>query len=368
MTKEGWVMRHIIGFVIVLWASSFIVAQTQEELNQAIQVVRNWVNKPQGEVVFVLTRDWSHDLYGPRRECEFHAPGYEVTVDLPTMTVVGWSRYLFHWVKNARTDLPLLSEDQIKSIAFNYARRHFPHFNEFPNWEITLQKSKVEDLIFGTEKVAIHYLADLYPSVTNPQGQKIPILTTHCGVGVDPYTGEVIGFGYSHLPMTLTNLNPNFSPYEAKQRVEQAFRDLGAASAIAVMSSTEDMIYRDLPDGLVIGATQTSGLRLAYAFDYVVTVGMPGREDEFGTFDEPVFWRAAIDALTGELFHREQYCGSAGPKEKAILLKGLQRGQSKLRLFLESWQWRWGIGISVLVMGCIFLLWARHRRRRSSIL
>ncbi len=361
-------MRHIIGFFIVLWASSFIVAQTQEELNQAIQVVRNWVNKPQGEVDFVMTTDGSIDLYGPRRDADFHAPGYEVTVDLTTMTVVGWRRYLFHWVKNARTDLPLLNEDQIKSIAFNYAQRHFPHFNEFPNWEITLQKGKVEDLIFGTGKVAIHYLFDLHPFVTNPQGQKIPVLTTHCSVSVDPYTGEVIGFGYSHLPMTLTNLTPNFSPYEAKELVEQAFRDLGAVSAIAVMSSTEEMIFRDLPDGLVIGATQTSGLRLAYAFDYVVTVGMPGREDEFGTSDEPVFWRAAIDALTGELFHRERFLWIDGGKEKSILLKGLQRGQSKLRLFLESWQWRWGIGIIVLVMGCFFLLWARHRRRRLSVL
>ncbi len=135
---------------------------------------------------------------------------------------------------------------------------------------------------------------------------------------VDPYTGEVYGFGYKYMPMTLTNLTPNFSADEAKARIEQAFRNLGAAQVVAVMSVPED-IFLDAVDGLVIGATQTSGLRLAYVFDKVITTGAPGHEDEFGDTDHPALWRAAIDAHTGELFYREYWMGSTDEKDKQIL-------------------------------------------------
>lgn len=53
------------------------------------------------------------------------------------MRVEGWLIHLPDYVHDAMTDLSILSEDKIKDIAFNYAQQHFPHFKEFPNWEIT---------------------------------------------------------------------------------------------------------------------------------------------------------------------------------------------------------------------------------------
>lgn len=162
--------------------------------------------------------------------------------------------------------------------------------------------------------------------------------------------------------MTLTNFLPNFSAEEAKTRIEQAFLALGAAQANAVMSSP-DPPYDIMPDGLVIGATGASGLRLAYAFDYVVTVGALGYEGEFGTEIEPALFRASIDAHSGELFQIEYYLGSAGTKGASTLLKGSQQKESKPHSFLKIWRGRWEISIGVLVTGFIIILLARQRRR-----
>ncbi len=156
--------------------------------------------------------------------------------------------------------------------------------------------------------------------------KKIPFLATGCSVDMNPYSGDIIGFGYHYMPMTVKSLKPAFSPEEAKRRVEKAFLNMGAAQASAVWSDT-GFPYEDLPDGLVLGATQTSGLRLAYAFDYVLTVGTPETEDEFGTLQMPARFRAAIDAHTGELFFYEPLPGRrlGGEKEKQLLARGLKK-------------------------------------------
>lgn len=274
----------------------------QTELERAIQVVRNWLGDPKAPVTFLHEDKSSIDLFGPRMKLCFKAPLYtQIYVDLSTMKVVSWTRE--HTVQG---DRPLLSDDEIKKIAYNYAQQNFPHFSEYRNWDISIFKFKLRTPTGGK---AWSYSVDLFPYFINDQGQKVPCLTTHCGVGIDPYTGEVYGFGYNYMPMTLKSLTPNFSPSEAKTLIEQAFMKLGASKATAVMSSTDDPIFIDMPDGLVIGATQTSGMRLAYAFDYVVTVGAPGHEDEFGTTKSPARWHAAIDAHTGELFYREYWLG-----------------------------------------------------------
>lgn len=362
--QKGWYSLCVLILV------SFAFGQ-QTTLDQAVQVVRDWLGDPQAVVEFMFEEDESTavDLTGPRNSYEFWTGPYIVTVNIDRMRVEGWIIHLPDYVHDARTDLPVLSEDQIRDIAFNYTQQHFPYFTEFPNWEITpVEKDllKNRDETGQVIKEAWAYRVQLNPYFINGAGQKIPVLSTYCIVNVDPYTGNIIGFRYNYTPVTLTNLLPNFSAEEAKTRIEQAFLALGAAQANAVMSSP-DPPYDVIPDGLVIGATGTSGLRLAYAFDYVVTVGAPGHENEFGDEIEPALFRASIDAHTGEPFHIEYYMGSAGTKEALTLLKGSRREESKPHSFPEIWQRRWGISIGVLIMGFLFLLLARRRRRRSAM-
>ena len=309
-SKGGITVRwFVIG--LVLFVHHFSWSQSPE-LEQAIQVVRNWLGDPDAPVEFERADKVPIGLSGPTNEYVFNAPGYSsIAVDLNTMTVVSWvKKHVFP------TGLPLLSDEQIKNIAFNYAKANFPYFNEFPHWETDIFK-------FGSplskERGILKAVVLVTPYFINAQGQKIPFLVAGCRVNIDPYTGEVYGFGYKYMPMTLTNLTPNFSAEEAKVRIERAFQNLGAAQAVAVMSVPED-IFVDAVDGLVIGATQTSGLRLAYVFDKVITTGAPGYEDEFGDAEHPALWRAAIDAHTGELFYREYWLGSADEEDKKLLL------------------------------------------------
>ncbi len=299
-------MMRWLWFTIILLGTSIVLGQ-DPLLEQAIQVVRDWVGDPQAEVVYRGSQDYSFDLEGPTNCFFFRTGNYEITVDLDTMKVVDWGLLPDAYVNSAQTDQPMLTEDEIKNIALNYAQRHFPHWDEFPYWEfVSVEKFRVTN--WDDSKEAWVYIIQLSPYFINDAGQKIPVLTTMIGVSVDPYSGNVKGFSCRHMPITLTSLNPSFSAEEAKTKIEQAFKQLGAAEATAVMSSPDDPYYF-MPDGLVIGATQQSGLRLAYAFDYVVTVGAPGYEDEFGDSTSPAYWRAAIDAHTGELFYRQYYLG-----------------------------------------------------------
>jgi hypothetical protein len=300
--------------------------------------------------------DRSSELIGPCNIFYLEAPYYEILVDIDKMEVVGWFVNIVDWVKEALTDLPMKSEVEIIQIARNYAEQYFPHFHEFPEWETEIAIFDESEIArsFGLDKKVIKYIVIFSPFVTNEIGTKIPVLTTGCAVDIDPYEGKVIGFLKRHMPMTLTNLIPTFSPEEAKTLLEQAFLNLGAAKASAVMSSDDGLL-----DGLVVGATQTSGLRLAYLFDRAVTVGAPGYEERFGTEEEPQEWRAAIDAHTGELFYRQPILGSASEEARKILVHGSQRGYV-LPFPQTSWWW---ISIGILVVGFLLLLWTRQRKR-----
>jgi hypothetical protein len=169
----------VIG--LTLLANSLSWAQTPE-LEQAIQVVRNWLGDPDAPVEFERADKVPIGLSGPTNEYVFEAPGYHgITVDLNTMTVVAWVK---EHVPLA--GLPLLSDEQIKNIAFNYAKANFPYFNEFPHWETDIFK-------FGSplaeERGILRSIVWVLPYFINAQGQKIPCLVTGCGVNIDPYMG-----------------------------------------------------------------------------------------------------------------------------------------------------------------------------------
>ncbi len=337
-----------VMLVIYLWATA--MGQTDQVLQQAIQVVRDWLNNPQAEVEFMFHRNRSSELEGPVNDFHFETPYdiHEIIVNLDKMKVIGWDA-TFNWAKEARTDLPIKNEAEIIQIARNYIQQHFPHFYKFSEWKIDIELFDLSEIF---NKRVIEYIVSFSPIVTNEAGTKIPVLTTMCAVDIDPYEGRVIGYFERHMPMTITNLTPNFSPEEAKRRIEEAFLNLGAAQASATMSLDIGLL-----NGLVIGATQTSGLRLAYLFDSIVTVGKPGYEEEFGTEEEPQEWRAAIDAHTGELFYRVPILGSMDEKAKERLLYG---SQYKYILPLSITRQQWWLIVSILIIGCLILFWVKR--------
>lgn len=349
-------MRRLWLTLSLLWAS---VAFGQDPvLEKAIQVVRDWLGDPQAEVLYERSEQTPLDLEGPQNHFIFNTDRYRVEVDVDTMEVTGWWLRLETYAESAQIDRPMLSIDQIKNIALNYARQHFPHWNEFPYWEFGFVYP-LTATNWDNTKEALIYIVSLGPYFINDAGQKIPVLTTGIGVSVDPYSGEVVGFSYSHMPMTLTSLTPSFSAEEAKVIIEEAFRKLGAARVKAVMSAdSEDSIYSDVPDGLVIGATQTSELRLAYAFDYVETVGAPGYEDVFGDGSWTVCFRAAIDAHTGELFYLQYYSGMVGSDEISE-----SEGKSKSALNSQGYLWLVPLGAGLLISVFLLVIWKRNKRK-----
>lgn len=345
-------MRWEIWFLLVAVCS--VTFAQSPILDQAVQVVRNWLGDPQAEVYFVHDITTTEDLFGPRNEYVFDTKNYILSVNIDTMQIVSWSPNLMHYMEIVRTDLPLLNDDQLKDIAITYARQHFPYWNEYPNWEVvSIFKARLRDP--DEQKIAWFCAVEVRPYFLNEQKVKIPFLATNCDIRIDPYSGNVIGFGYNYTPMTITNLIPAFSPEEAKGRVEQAFLNMGAAQASAVWSAT-GFPYEDLPDGLVLGATQTSGLRLAYAFDYVLTVGTPETEDEFGTLQMPARFRAAIDAHTGKLFFYEALPGHiyAGEKEKQFLEQGLKKAFNQPKMWWHNASI--GLVIAAGLLGLLILL------------
>ncbi len=353
-------MMKRIPIALTLWLYAVATCQTDPLLYQSIQVVRDWLNNPGAEVRFMFKRNKSLHLFGPQNEFVFWYEPYEIVVNIDKMKVTEWSISISWWEEQARTDLPKKSEAEIIQIARNYANQYFPHFNEFSEWEITMMPDYV-----ATQQIqeVIEYIVSFIPYVTNEFNIRIPVLTTLCSVGVDPYEGKVISFYQRHMPMTLTNLIPNFSVEEAKSKMEQAFLNLGAAQATAWIPATnEDYLF-----GLVIGATQTNGLRLAYSGG-VEAVGAPGYEEEFGTSEEPSVWFAAIDAHTGELIYREPILGGAREEGlKQLLLYGLQYKQISSLFPSENQQREWVIliGLSLTVAIFLWAFWRWKRQRRA---
>ena len=344
-------MKKQITAILVIYLWMTAMGQTDQVLQQAIQVVRDWLNNPQAKVEFMFHRNRSSELEGPVNDFHFETPYYihEIIVNLDRMKVIGWDA-TFNWIEEARTDLPMKSEVEIIQIARNYAQQHFPYFHEFSEWETDVNPFDLSEFSFN--KQVIKYIVSFSPIVINETGMKIPVLTTVCAVDIDPYEGRVIGYFERHMPMTVTNLTPNFSPEEAKRRIEQAFLNLGAAQASATMSLDIGLL-----NGLVIGATQTSGLRLAYLFDSVITVGAPGYEEEFGTEEEPQEWRAAIDAHTGELFYRVPL-GGAGEEAKERLLHGSQH--KYILPFSIAIRQQWWLVVIIPIIGCLILFWLKR--------
>lgn len=340
----------LLTFVVsIFWFYTLAINQTDPILQQAIRVVREWLNDPQAEIEFIFHNNTSLGLSGPRNEFCFKYGIYEIIVNINEMKITGWSIDLVDWANQVHIDLLEKNETEVLNIAYNYVIHHFPYFNKFPEWKKTIIPNFVKTF---QEKEVVEYIVSFIPYIKNELNVKIPVLTTICSVEVDPYEGKIIGFYQKYIPMTLTNLTPNLSIEEAKTRMEQAFLELGAAQATAIIPSTDE--YHEF--GLVIGATQTSGLRLAYSGG-VETIGAPGYEEKFGTPEEPQVWYAAIDAHTGELFYFEKL-GEMGIVEQNLLI-----GKQPMGRQLKFYKWQSAllpflvgglVGVLIIFLMCVF--------------
>jgi len=72
-----------------------------EKLNQAIQVVREWLGDPDEVVSFHGSWNLPFDLCGPSNYYEFKVLKYFVKVDLETMKVTGWYIDSDFYIENA---------------------------------------------------------------------------------------------------------------------------------------------------------------------------------------------------------------------------------------------------------------------------
>ncbi len=296
----------------LLFGKSWVVMGQQdpewEKLQQAIQVVRNWLGDPNAKVRFY--HDWKYiDYSGPQNEFVFSVykdeGAFTVDVDLKTMKVTGWCFHNWDDAYIGKVEgLPTLPEDQIRNIAINYVQQHFPHFNEFDNWEIEVRLWHIDILELHPEikRASVFF----NPYYINENGLKIRILPVFCGVAIDPYAGRVVGFSYRYRPIPSLDLTPKLTADEARLKVEQAVKEKGAPN----VNVTSEPGF-PWPDGLVIIATREGDIRLAYAFNAVYTWGAP----RWGSSsDDPLVWHAAIDAHTGELLYFVPF-GSMGGGE-----------------------------------------------------
>ncbi len=157
---------------LLMVGCSFALAQSPI-LDQAIQVVRDWLGDPQAEVIFVHDIDTTEDLFGPRNEYVFFVKSrnYHISVDINTMRVVHWFIDPLIYIDNTNTDQPLIEDNVLKNIAINYAKQNFPHWNEFPYWEITsIFKTRFHNL--DRTKYAWCYIIDLRPYFLDDDGKK----------------------------------------------------------------------------------------------------------------------------------------------------------------------------------------------------
>ncbi|MCS7277979.1 MAG: hypothetical protein NZ531_03930 [Aquificaceae bacterium] len=225
------------------------------------------------------------------------------------MFVVSWSKTDDTWLPYVNTNLPEKSNDKLIALARNYASQNFPGWQDFPHWQGKIF-GRIKNSGYG--KTVRSQVIGFVPYFINDKGEKIIFEPAGCNVQIEPYEGNIISFSWRYnLEMTLprNQLNPTLTPLEAEVIAEQKVRDWVAQILFQEGYSIPSSVVFDAtlsdpndPDQgwwgdsrLVIGATETSGLRLAYRIDKIQAKDVNTGE----TLDE---WNyALIDAHTGEL-------------------------------------------------------------------
>lgn len=316
-------MRQALGIILSLLIVNGLVAQTDEQLLQeAIQVVRNFVGDQSFTPLFTDDESRIAFFEGPFRKFRFSwIPGYyyiKVRVSPSPMSVVSWSKTDETWLPYVNTSLPEKNNDELLTIARIYASQHFPGWQDFPYWQGKIL-GRIKDSGYG--KVVRSRIITFMPYFMNSNGEKIVYAPAGCTISIEPYEGRIISFSWEYnLKMTLKSnqLNPTLTPSEAEAIAEQEVREwIAQILAQAGYSIPSNVVFEatlsdpsDPDQGwwgdsrLVIGATETSGLRLAYRVDKI-----QAKDANTGEVLEEWFY-ALIDAHTGELLATPQkFCG-----------------------------------------------------------
>lgn len=307
-------MRQALAITLSLLIINGLFAQTEEQLLQeAIQVVRDFVGDQSLTPLFTDDENRISFFEGPYREFRFGwVPGFYyiyVRVSPSPMFVVGWGKADEAWLPYVNTNLPEKSDNELLALAQNYASQHFPGWQDFPHWQGKIM-GRIKDSGYG--KTVRSRIITFCPYFVNDYGDKIVFAPAGCSVRIEPYEGNIIAFHWLYnLRMTLSRsqLNPTLTPLEAEAIAEQKVRDWVAQilaeegysipSGVVFEATLSDPNDPDQgwwgDSRLVIGATETSGLRLAYRVDKIQAKDANAGE----VLDQWIY--ALIDAHTGEV-------------------------------------------------------------------
>jgi hypothetical protein len=327
--------------IAVLLIGGKLNSQTNKQvdkqlLQEAIKLIRNFVGDQSLKPLFGGEDKEVWFFEGPCRVFEFGwIPGYrsiEVRVSPLPVSIVYWSKTDDTWLPYVNTNLPEKNDDELLTIAQNYASKNFPGWEDFPHWQgIIYGKFKHS----GYGKTVRSRLICFYPYFVNDRGDKIIFAPAGCSIRVEPHEGRVLSFSWHYnLKMTLSNdqLIPTISPSEAKAISERKIREWVMQRVTEEIKEAEreghpipkDVILKGMekikkieieamlcdPEEpyqkwwgnlrLIIGATATSGLRLAYLIDIRV------KDPET---DEVRKWKGLlIDAHTGQILRYPDVC------------------------------------------------------------
>ena len=362
-------MRRALVIALSLIAAGILNAQTDEQLLQdAIQAIRNFLGDQSITPLFT-SEDKRVELFeGPFREFDFDwVPGYygiKVRVSPPPIVVVGWMKTNDAWLPHVNTNLPEKSDDELLTLARNYASQNFPGWQDFPNWQGKIM-ARIKDSGYG-KTVRSRSIA-FAPYFVNSDGEKIMFEPAGCNVGIEPHEGNIISFRWWYnLKMTLPSdrLNTTLSPLEAEAIAEIAVRNWVAQQlAEEGYSIPNNIVFeatladpKDPDQGwwgdsrLVVGATETSGLRLAYRIDKI-----EAKDANTGKVLEKWIY-AYIDAHTGELL--------ITPRKLCLLDHSLEMTGQRLPAFEMRSFYRWVPALGVILVSVFLIILLVHRAKR----
>lgn len=352
-------IRRTLAITLSLLVIVGLCAQTDEQLLQdAIQVVRDFVGDQSLTPLFTDEANRVSFFEGPYRNFRFGwVPGYDyikVRVNPSPMYVCSWCKADEAWLPYVNTNLPEKSDNELLTLARNYASQNFPGWNDFPYWQSRLMGILK---ISGYNKIVRCRLIAFKPYFYF-NGNKIFFEPASIGIQIEPYQGNIISFHWHYnLKMTLPSnlLKPTLSPSEAESIAEQKVRDWVAQMLAEEGYSIPDNVIFEAtlsdpndPDRdwmgdsrLILGATENSGLRLAYRIDKI-----QAKDAITGEVEEFIY--ALIDAHTGELLRPpERWLGLSERSLKDILhrhfaIKGiLPFGTGLIFIFIVGWILGW---------------------------
>lgn len=314
-------MRRVKRTLVITLSLLVLVglgAQTDEQLLQdAIQVIRDFVGDQSINPLFSGEESRVMFFEGPYRNFRFiWVPGYDyikVRVNPSPMYVCSWRKADDAWLPYVDTNLPEKSDNELLTLARNYASQYFPGWNDFPYWQGSII-GRIKSS--GYNKIVRSKIIEFNPYFYF-NGNKILFAPAGISIRIEPYQGNIISFHwYYNLKMTLPSnlLNPALSPLEAESIAEQKVRNWVAQILAEEGYSIPDNVIFEAtlsdpndPDQgwwgdsrLVLGATENSGLRLAYRIDKIQAKDTITGE----VLDEWIY--ALIDAHTGELLSMPQ--------------------------------------------------------------